>query len=155
MNDRPDIAMDSTPEEGLSETPWSVRASAVLLLSQVFLFLGLAGLNFWETAVTTWDALLDGFRASEAQLYFVVGLLLLAILTSWALLHFYRLHHRGWLYAMLVQCFCLLLGLVAYFLSRSISSQLLLLSGIFMTTYLHNPETKAAFRVQNGLEEED
>lgn len=153
MSDRPERGSDVAPEEGRTETPWSARASAVLLLSQVMLFLLLAGLNFWETAVSTWDSLWDGLREGENQLYFVVGLLLLALFTTWALLHFYRLHRRGWLYAMLTQCFCLLLGLVAYFTSRSISSQLMLLSGIFMTIYLHNPETQAAFRVQDGSEE--
>jgi hypothetical protein len=153
MSNRLNKRVEATLEEGLVETPWAVRASAVLLLSQVLLFLLLAGLNFWETAVTTWEELGDSLRAGEAQLYFVLGLLLLTALTVWASLHFFRRHHRGWLYAMLTQCFCLLLGLVAYFSSRSISSQLMLLSGIFMTIYLHNPETKAAFPVRYGSEE--
>jgi hypothetical protein len=155
MNEPPERLGEPLVVEGVAEIPWSVRATTVLLLTQVGLFAGLAALTLWQTAVTTWDALWEGFLEGDPPLFFSVALLLLTLLTGWALPHFYRLHLRGWFYAMLVQCFCLLLGLVAYFISRSVSAQIMLLSGIFMTTYLHNPETKAAFHVKDGLEEAD
>jgi hypothetical protein len=150
MSNRPEL---TTPEDAALEIPWPVRASAVLLLGQLFLFWGLAGLNGWVTAVSTWDDLADQFLAGEPVFFFILGLLLLSLLTGWSLWRFYTLHRRGWLYAMLTQTFCLLLGLIAYFLSRSLSAQAMLLSGIVMTIYLHNPETKAAFHIKNGPEE--
>lgn len=152
MSNRPEIFVGPEPED-MSETPWAVRASVALLLAQALLFLGLAGVNFAATAVTSWETFTESLLAGEPVLFFILGLLLLTLLAGWAVWRFSHLHRRGWLYAMLTQSFCLLLGLAAYFASKSLSSQVMLLSGIVMTVYLYNPETRDAFHVKDESEE--
>jgi len=125
----------------------------LLLLQTVVLFIfGIASLintslRFDITVVNIVRELPHALRG----IFFIALAWLGAIITF----HFLRLRSTAWVSAMLLQGLTLLMALGVYLRGQAPYGYPMMLFGIFMVLYLHNPDVHNAFRFQHPADAPD
>ncbi len=125
--------------------PWPVLAATYLLFGQTAGLLAIGLYNFLTTDLAQLDQSGVMLTAILAALTNSIVFSALALLALVAAIYFLAGRPLAWPIAILIQGLVLLVSLVIYFRSPIFYAYLMMLSGVFMTAYLHHPDICAMY----------